>query len=43
MIGSKQHECSAEVEKVVDSASLTHRNYFQELGLTENILENIME
>ena len=26
-----------EVEKVVDSASLTRRKYFQKLGLTENI------
>ena len=32
----------AEVEKVVDSASLTRRKYFQKLGLTENIWENIM-
>ena len=32
----------AEVEKVVDSASLTHRKYFQKQGLTENIWENIM-
>ena len=31
-----------EVEKVVDSASLTRRKYFQKLGLTENIWENIM-
>ena len=31
-----------EVEKVVDSVSLTHRKYFQKLGLTENIWENIM-
>ena len=28
--------------KVVDSASLTCRKYFQKLGLTENIWENIM-
>ena len=32
----------SEVEKVVDSASLTRRKYFQKLGLTENIWENIM-
>ena len=31
-----------EVEKVVDSASLTRRKYFQKLGLTESIWENIM-
>ena len=31
-----------EVEKVVDSASLTRRKHFQKLGLTENIWENIM-
>ena len=32
----------AEVEKVVDSASLTRRKYFQKLGLAENIWESIM-
>ena len=31
-----------EMKKVVDSASLTHRKYFQKLGLTEIIWENIM-
>ena len=35
-------ELESEVEKVVDSASLTRRKYFQKLGLTENIWENIM-
>ena len=33
---------SPEVEKAVDSVSLTRRKYFQKLGLTENIWENIM-
>ena len=31
-----------EVEKVVDSVSLTRRKYFQKLVLTENTWENIM-
>ena len=30
----------SEVEKVVDSMSLTRRKYFQKLGLTGNIWEN---
>ena len=32
----------SEVEKVVDSVSLTRRKCFQKLGLAENIWENIM-
>ena len=31
-----------ELEKVLDSTSLTRRKYFQKLGLIENILENII-
>ena len=31
-----------EVEKVVDTVSLTRRKYFQKLGLTENIWGNII-
>ena len=37
---SKTFEASAEVEKVVDSTSLTRRKYFPKLDLT--IWENIM-
>ena len=33
----------SEVENVEDSACLTCRKYFQKLGLTENIWENISE
>ena len=33
---------STKVEKVADSARLTSRKYFQKLGLTENIWENIL-
>ena len=32
----------SEVENMEDSACLTCRKYFQKLGLTENIWENIM-